>query len=372
MKTVRKLAGPLIVVVLLGMMLVGASCGPHDFDSFFGGRKPLVAQDYDLKSTTIVATPQQPIRPGKNVIWCGTFQLAWNEIGDLIKEPPRFLLQPPMVDALNNRTFTRDDLDRESYVALAGFVRDGIFGRIDSALAQTFKGKASPRFKPSFDLTPRPQDIVAYSYLFKHLEFPVPFEKLSEPLVFAGSKVESFGTREFKSGHQHMYEQVAIFDYQNQSDFVVDLAVKDKRDRLILAKVRPAATLAETIAEVQRRLEEPPVKMTWADVLVVPKFNFDVTRNFRELRGLHLVSKDPAVAKDLQILAAVQNIRFEMDEKGVRLRSESHVSIGCSSEPRPRHIMIFDAPFLLLMQRADSKRPYYAMWVDNAELMVKR
>ncbi|MCE5327371.1 MAG: hypothetical protein LLG01_13265 [Planctomycetaceae bacterium] len=48
------------------------------------------------------------------------------------------------------------------------------------------------------------------------------------------------------------------------------------------------------------------------------------------------------------------------------------MSMGCSSEPRPRHIMIFDAPFLLMMQRADSKRPYYAMWVDNAELMAKR
>jgi hypothetical protein len=34
--------------------------------------------------------------------------------------------------------------------------------------------------------------------------------------------------------------------------------------------------------------------------------------------------------------------------------------------------MIFDKPFLVLMRRADRTMPYFALWVDNAELMVKR
>jgi hypothetical protein len=59
-----------------------------------------------------------------------------------------------------------------------------------------------------------------------------------------------------------------------------------------------------------------------------------------------------------------------MDEKGVRLRSESHVGIGCSGSP-PEVRMIFDRPFLVMLKRIDAENPYFAMWVDNAELLVK-
>ena len=33
--------------------------------------------------------------------------------------------------------------------------------------------------------------------------------------------------------------------------------------------------------------------------------------------------------------------------------------------------MIFDKPFLIMLQRSDAKMPYFALWVDNAELLVR-
>jgi hypothetical protein len=39
----------------------------------------------------------------------------------------------------------------------------------------------------------RPQDLAGYAYLFKQLDFPVPFERLREPLDFGGANLESFG-----------------------------------------------------------------------------------------------------------------------------------------------------------------------------------
>jgi hypothetical protein len=184
----------------------------------------------------------------------------------------------------------------------------------------------------------------------------------------------SFGMREYKSRHRPMYDQVRILDYQDKDDFVIELLTRCKGDRLILAKTAPSGTLAETIGNVQRRvLTDSNACMSVGDILVVPKFNFDVTREYRELKGKHLRVENPTVGKDLFILGALQNTRFQMDEKGVRLRSESHISFGCSAaEPPPKHIMIFDRPFLVLMQRADRRMPYFALWVDNAELMVKR
>ena len=56
-------------------------------------------------------------------------------------------------------------------------------------------------------------------------------------------------------------------------------------------------------------------------------------RSYQELLGAKLAVASPAVPKDLQIIAAAQNTRFQMDEKGVKLRSESHVSFGCGGKP---------------------------------------
>ncbi len=61
-----------------------------------------------------------------------------------------------------------------------------------------------------------------------------------------------------------------------------------------------------------------------------------------------------------------------MNEKGVELKSEAHMAFGCAKQeaPVPKHRMIFDKPFLILMQRRDAKTPYFVFWVDNPEALV--
>lgn len=34
--------------------------------------------------------------------------------------------------------------------------------------------------------------------------------------------------------------------------------------------------------------------------------------------------------------------------------------------------LIFDKPFLLYMKEKDSNKPYFAMWVDNSEIMLNK
>jgi len=364
--------------VLAGLFLV-TSCDPSQLsshDSFFDTEGLLVAQGDDLRATVISPHLAAALEPNTNVLWCGTFQLAWNEVRDLVGEDLHFADEPPMVAELNRKGFSEDDLDDESYLALAGYVRDGIFGKIDRGLKEKFKGRACPHLLPRPELTPRPQDIVAYCYLFKHLEFPTPFERLQTPLTFAdGNQVAGFGMLEYKPAHEKMYPQVEILDYKSRADFVIELKSKSPGDRLILARVSPAATLGETVAAVGKRIAsaQPECAQT-GDVLVVPKLNFDLTRDYRELTGRLLVVQNPRVARDLLILSAMQNIRFQMDEKGASLRSESHVSFGCGAEyrPEPKHIMVFDGPFLILMQRMTAKVPYFALWVGNSDLLVKQ
>ena len=167
---------------------------------------------------------------------------------------------------------------------------------------------------------------------------------------------------------------MAILDYRDPDDFAIELRTKSKGDRLILAKVPPGETLAATVDMVRDRIEQAePSDPARDDVLKVPKLNFDVTRRYGELLGLKLKVANPRIAKDLVVVSAMQSTRFQMDEKGVKLRSEAHLAFGCSASPppQPTHVMIFDKPFLILLQRADAEVPYFALWVANAELLVK-
>lgn len=374
MSPVKKMSFGLASLVVLWM---GAVQTLKTHDDAFTEDGLLEANAANLKDTIVTPHLEVPITDDSSILWCGTFQLAWNETCALVEEDLHFQgTEPAMVGMLNQRSFTRERLDKESFVAVAGFVKDDIFGQIDRQLRDTFKGRATPHYIPPKSLTPRPQDIVAYAYLFKNLEFPVPFERLGQPLVFGTTAVPCFGIgEEPKAGHAKMLEQVLIPDYQTADDFIVELKTKATQDRFLLAKVPPAATLAATIKAVQSRMANAtPVPAQLYDILKVPKLNFDVTREYQELENLQLVVQNPHIARDLQIVSALQNIRFQLDEQGVRLRSESHISFGCAARAAPppaRHVMVFDKPFLMLLQRRDADMPYFALWVDNSEILVK-
>jgi len=361
------------VLALCGVVLcVGVAWCARSHDEAFAGDGLAASRAENLKATVITPHLEAAVEPGRNVLWCGTFQLVWNDICSLIGEDVHFSSDPAMVAPLNSKSFTRAEIDDASFTALAGFVRDGILGKIPKALNEKFHGQALPHLFPEPALTPRPQDIVGYAYLFKHLEFATPFERLDESLTFMGASVSAFGIGLYKPQHQNMYPQISILVYGNPDDFVIELKTKSAGDQLILAKVQPEKTLLETVTKVCRAVAAAkPAAAGTGDVMAVPRFNFDLVRSYAELYGQRLVATNPGVAKDLQVLSAMQSIRFEMDEKGVQLKSESHMSFGCGTAyPAPTHIMLFDKPFLVLLKRTDAAVPYFAMWVGNPELLI--
>ena len=364
-----------ILVACVALLNLGPSACLPEHERAFSNEGLLTAAAGDLKATVVTPHLEAPLAHSTNVLWCGTFQLVWNEICTLVGGDLHFTDDPPMVEPMNRKAFTREDLDEASYVALAGYVRDGIFDAIPKALQEKFGRRATPHYLPPPNVTPRPQDIVGYAYLFKHLEFAVPFERLDERLDFSGLALPAFGLGPYKRSQDRILPQVLILDYVGPDDFIIELATKSKGDRLILAKVAPGATLGKTVADVQKRADAPArTAAVPGDRLAAPLLNFDITRTYDELYAAGtLVATNPDIAKDLWVLSAIQNVRFQMDERGVRLRSESHLALGCSAhtEPQPQHVMIFNRPFLILLKRVGARDPYFALWIDNAELLVR-
>ena len=153
------------------------------------------------------------------------------------------------------------------------------------------------------------------------------------------------------------------------NDFVIELKTKSKADTLILAKVPPKKTLTETVNEVRQRIEQAtsnPFEFRW---LLVPKTDFTLTRTYGELVGRHLALKKTARWSGYFVLDAKQIIRFRLDERGALLKSEAQFSLASGPPPEPVDL-VFDQPFLVLLQRVGVRTPYFALWIDNAELLV--
>jgi len=278
-----------------------------------------------------------------------------------------------MVSALNKHSFTREFLDESSYVAMAGLVKDNIQDKIRKAVDEKFHGTFKPQYIPDKAFTPRPQDFVAYACLYKNLSFPIPFERMDETLVFGGIQIPAFGMGHYKATLENIYPQVLILDYQSEVDFVIELKTKSAGDRLILAKLQPKTNLLDTVMAVETRIKHAQGETASTnDLLLVPRMKLELAREYSEIEGVRLVSKGTNVAKDLMLISAVQNTAFEMNEKGVELKSEAHMAFACAAqkEPPPKHKMIFDKPFLILMQRSDATTPYFAFWIDNPEVLA--
>lgn len=331
------------------------------------GKPDLVAEDAgrDLKQTVVTPTLDAAIEPGRSLLWCSTFKLAWNELGTLMGPPLAVKGSGAAVELgalLNRSPQSKQDLDEGSYVADAGGPE--VLARIRAALESKFKGAASPELLPA---SLEEGELLAYAYLFKNLSFATPFIRRERPLDFGGKGVGAFGlwSGGKNDSRDAMLKQVRILRYESDEVFTVELATTSEGDRLVIAKVVPGRTLGATIQNAMGTLnptEEIPFR--YGDSLVVPVMNFDVTRDVKELVGASVSGSKSGGG----VTSAKQNIRFRLDEKGAMLKSEAAIGITLA-RPEPDKQMVCDDAFLVLMMRKDAAHPYFAAWIDSPELL---
>jgi hypothetical protein len=346
---------------------LGGEARSHDE---IAGNPALQANAEDLEHTIVTPHLEHGIPAKTNVLWCGTFQLAWNELCDLSGEPVELEPASTMAEVLNRQTTTRQDLDKSSYVAKAGLANRGTFEKIQKELNAKFNGQASPNLLPILGSTPR-DVFITYAYLFKELPFRWKFRRFHDNLEFEEKEVDSFGIRHYSSGSRNdarMASQVAVIDYIDSDDFIVELKTRSKEDRLLLAKVVPQSTLADTIAAVKDRVDSAePAPMQDGTDLMIPILNFDIQQQYSELEGRRISSSSRKL-DGKELFVAAQSIRFRLDERGAVLKSEAAGGGGFGGMPNKN--LVFDKPFLILLQRNRAENPYFAMWVGNAELLV--
>jgi hypothetical protein len=333
-----------------------------------------------LKSTVIVPVLDACLPAGKNVIWCSSFQLAWNELkNNIIKEPIKLKNAENLAGNLNNAKQTTNDIDVGDYFAAAGFVKDGIVEHINRQMLERFSREPSILYS-----SPNPNDIISYSYLQAYVKFSKPFIENDHEFLFEDSSgrktsVTSFGMWDgFLPGWGKTIEQIEILycspiDYNEKdykvNEFAIDLCKYTEPYQIVIAVIEKKETLAQTLENLNNKIKQfsktETSKFDEIDVLIVPNMFWKIETDFDELENKNLANDG---FEGYFIKKAIQSIEFRLDRSGAVLKSESSDVVAAIPK-----VFSFNKPFLIyIKKRQPDAQPFFVMWVDNAELLSKK
>lgn len=344
----------------------------------------------NLKQTIVVATLDCPLPEHKNVIWCSTFQMAWDRFKqDIIGEPIQLRGAEELANRLNGAPFPAGSIEERSYYAAAGAVKNGIIEQVQKEMKRRFPSEPVPTFDSRYRTLPNV--VLAYAYLNVDVGFKYPYYTFLSSFDFQSSTGEKKGitafsarTGEHDKSEEQVREQVEVlfYDKGQVSDpvqFAVDLSKQTQPYQVILARMTPGNTFGEATRTLLKKIaafkSDPNYavlrKLRSNDRLIVPDVAYKVTHHFNELLGKYL---DNSKWRDYFIFEALQKIDFTLSRTGVIVKSQAHVSgaktaVSRSALEEPRYLH-FDRPFLICVQKREpGATPFFLMWVDNAELM---
>lgn len=309
---------------------------------------PEVKNLSEYKETEILPTLENNISKDKNSVYCATLLFAWEEIRKSIKTP--FEIDSQFTDLIlfDKSKSNANVLEPEEYTANAKIENEQI------SLTAEFK---------------------------KSLPFEFELTDFDDKLVFNGSKVESFGVI---CNDEDSYENIEVLYYKNDNDFVLKLLLRDREHEIILYKSdMKFETMTEIISEINRNIEKGKSEVNidtlqWRyylcdkDEVIIPKLRFNIEANFPKLENNSFKSGDqPYIIKTAQ-----QTTAFLLDEKGAEIKSTSFFIVAKSAQmtfdaSRPKKL-VFDKPFFLMCKRTDNVNPYFALSINNTELMIKK
>lgn len=291
-------------------------------------------------------------------VWVGTFQIVWNDFMDkiahtIIKFPDG---TPVMVNELNKQEFSVDELNDKSYYKYVGKVQKNTKKIIAKAIKKKFNEKSD--ILDQLDMTPAHDKYLVYAMLKKDFQFTHAFDKLGKS-AFRDTQAEYFGIK--NSTNDNVRKEVNVLFYNNPSDFAVVLNTKDN-DEVYLYKNPTSNTFNYVYADMLKKKSayKGDTIFTEDDVLKVPNLKFFEEKVFSELTGKRVKGTN------LVIDQALETVKFNMDYKGVQLKSEAAMSVRMTAlRPNDPRYFNFDDTFFLFLKEKGKNKPYFALRVHD-------
>ena len=282
-----------------------------------------------------------------NNLWVGTLDLAWKELENQLGKE-RIDLEDgnlPIVDDLNFSTFTKDMLDSNDYnITVERTVTNGY--KIDTSLN-------------------------------KELHFLEVFDNFSNDYTwtFGDSEefIKYFGINNASSEEINKNIEVLFFNRNDDNsamsdDFAIKLKTQEG-DEIILYRTNENKNFDEYYKDIQEKTNAYTEnrEFTEDDELRIPYVRVNGMIAHNELYSKYI--KD---TNGLYFTDVIQNVNFYLNEKGCNLSSQVTMVTEYLSTSINARYCYFNDQFVIFMKEANSNNPYFALKVDNTDILEKR
>lgn len=291
-----------------------------------------------------------------DTIWCGSFQLIWNDLkNDLAKQDIVFTPQLKVVENLNKETFTINDLSDKYYYKKLGRPTIELKEEIEKAIKDKFNETSD--ILDDFDWSEE-SGYFLYAMLKKEFQFEKEFEELENGQFGNYENIKYFGI-EKNSKSDELRNQVIVLYYNSKDDFAIKLKTKQE-DEVILCKNPEGNTFNEIYQNITKQVNEYKGEkyLQEGELLKVPNIKLKEKTEFTEIEGKPFSF---ANGDEYEIEKALQTIEFELDRTGGKIKSEAGMmlkeAILLVDEIREFSI---DDTFAIFLVEEGKDTPYFA------------
>ncbi|MEO5713213.1 MAG: hypothetical protein ABIT37_06965 [Luteolibacter sp.] len=326
-----------------------------------------------------VAHPGENLSHDKIVVWSPLFQAAWDDLHRGFGMPVK--VDPPnaLMDRLDHFTWKADTvMPGDHWKVWSGTATKELIDKANTEAARMTGEKKGP-----FQTEPKPDTRIALGLLDRDLVFMRPLHRsVDAPLVFHSAdgteaKVRFFGARRKASGSYGGV--VNVLSYQAGSH-ALQIA-SDADDSAVLYLPDKPVSFVEACAKLREWRSKGPEGVYGSaqdpnlhekDDVRIPVLKLASTTDFAPL--LSSSRYFGSAGDPWQIYKAEQRVKFELTEKGAKLRVEVETDMEPFGErppppPLTPRFFHYDRPFFVFLWRDGAEWPYFGAWIGNGTPM---
>lgn len=280
-----------------------------------------------------------------NNLWVGTLDLAWKDLEEKIGLNKIELegKMPQIANDLNESTFSKEMLNPNDYkINVERTVTNGY--KIDATLNKELN------FLESFD------NFSDYKWTFGNSE----------------EYIKYFGIN--NASPEEMNKNVEILFYNklnNGSLLSNDMAIKLKTkegDEIILYRTDDKKSFDEYYEDIKAKTKNYKGRTEFSedDELRVPYVKVNGMINYNKLYDKKIKN-----SKGLYIYDVIQNVNFYLNERGCNLSSKATMVTEYMGIGQDAKYCYFQDTFIIFMKEKNSDKPYFALKVDNNDILEK-
>lgn len=351
----NKVSKVIIVILCISILLAGGVYASIKIMENFTG-KASITPTYISQLSTM----------DTNKVWCGTFNLVWNDfMNDVIGRKIEFEDGPSkLADELNKQSFKADQLSENSYFKIYGqAMGDDLRNKIQNGIKQKFNEDSKLVDRIDWNDS---NGYVLYAMLKKEFNFLEPFSTAMESMKFNNSetRVKCFGVD--CSTKPDASKNVEILFYNSEKDFAIKLKTKEGEEVILYKTTGENKSFEENYEEVKKKQSSYSGKATFEkeDMLRIPFIKVNDEINYDELCGREIKNSK------YYIKQALQTIDFELNNVGGSVKSEAVIDATNKAIIKNSRKMILDSDFILYLKEENKQQPYFALKVDNTDILV--